>query len=96
MKSNLSVSSNASLTDFCSKILVVFIFLKTLELRSYHRKFEIYIYLGSTLNPRKKSYLLYSLTPKINIKSLQPLLKLFLEIGNERRRSWFPRNFNFC
>lgn len=87
MKSNLSVSSNAGRTEFCRGILVVFIFLKALGLRSYLRKFKIYLYLGNTHNPRKQSYLLYPLIPQINIKSLQPLLKLFLEIGNERRRS---------
>lgn len=75
---------------------MVFILLNGLELRSYLKTFELYIYLGNTLNLIQQSCLLYSPSPLINIRCLHSLLRLFLEIGNEGRRGWFPRNFNFC
>lgn len=86
MKSNFSVSSKANLTEFCERVMVFLIPPKELELRSHVRKFELYIYLGNTVSPIKHPYLLYPLIPKINIKSLQSPVKLFLEIGNKGRR----------
>ena len=77
MKSNFLVSSETSLTEFCRRIVVVSILLKELELRTHLRKFELYIYLGNTVNPVKQPYLLYVLIPQISIECQQSLLKLF-------------------
>lgn len=67
------------------------ILLKGLDLRFHLRKFELYIYLGSTLNLIKAISSLPSYFPnKYEISTFSAEWKLFLEISKEGRRDWFP------